>query len=245
MRALLGGLAALSLVVVASALSRMWAYEQAYGFTQMRLLVSAFELWLGVVFLLVIVAGATGGMSAEPGRRAAWLPSAVLGTGIAALIALAALNPDRFIADQNVTRYEETGRIDLEYLSSLSADAVPALYRLPAELQPCVLGHIARDLTAAGPDSWNEWNLGRAEARRLLADYDVPFAGAVARLPESQHGRPVTGPYVAGAPPSSGRPCRRTLPSRPWSMRVMRGKPRRWPCGGSSNGSARRWRSRA
>jgi MFS family permease len=172
LRALLGGLAALALVVVASALSRMWAYEHAYGFTQLRLLVSAFELWLGVVFLLVIVAGATGGMSAEPGRFAAWLPGAVVGTGIAALIALAALNPDRFIADQNVTRYEETGRIDLEYLSSISADAVPALYRLPAELHPCVLDHIARDLTADGPDSWNEWNLGRAEARRLLADYE-------------------------------------------------------------------------
>ena len=191
---------------MASALSRMWAYEQAYGFTQLRLLVSAFELWLGVVFLLVIVAGATGGMSAEPGRRAAWLPSAVLGTGIAALIALAALNPDRFIADQNVTRYEETGRIDLDYLSSISADAVPALYRLPAELQPCVLGHIARDLTANGPDSWNEWNLGRAEARRLLADYEPSvYRRAVARVPESQHGRPVTRARTPGAPPYRGR----------------------------------------
>ncbi len=177
LRALLGGLAAFSLVIVASALTRMWAYENAYGFTQLRLLVSACELWLGVVFLLVIVAGVTGGMSAEPGRRANWLPGAVLGTGIAALIALAALNPDRFIADQNVTRYQETGRIDLEYLSSISADAVPALYRLPAELHPCVLDHIARDLTAEGPDSWNEWNLGRTEARRLLADYEPQSSG--------------------------------------------------------------------
>ncbi|MFD1050426.1 DUF4153 domain-containing protein [Kibdelosporangium lantanae] len=57
LRSLLGALCLLMLVVVASALTRMWAYQEAYGFTVMRLLVEACELWLGVVYLLVIAAG--------------------------------------------------------------------------------------------------------------------------------------------------------------------------------------------
>ena len=103
LRGLLGALAVLSLVVVASALGRMWTYEQAYGFSRLRVLVSVCELWLGVVFLLVLAAGIR--LSA-PAR---WLPQAVVGTGVAALLALAALNPDQFIADRNVDRYLRIG----------------------------------------------------------------------------------------------------------------------------------------
>ena len=169
-RAVLGALAVLTLVIVASALSRMWAYEQAYGFTRLRVLVSACELWLGVVFLLVLVAG----IGFRPAGRAAWLPGAVLGTGLAALVALGAVNPDRFIADQNVTRYQQTGRIDVDYLRDLSPDAVPALNRLPEPLRTCALVGIADDLAESGPDAWNEWNLGRSQARRELTGYTGP-----------------------------------------------------------------------
>ena len=53
----LGALCLMTIVVVVSALYRMHLYEEAYGFTRLRLLVSVFEGWLGVVVLLVIVAG--------------------------------------------------------------------------------------------------------------------------------------------------------------------------------------------
>lgn len=43
LRVLLGLLCCLTLVVVASALYRLHVYEQAYGFTELRLLVSFFE----------------------------------------------------------------------------------------------------------------------------------------------------------------------------------------------------------
>jgi hypothetical protein len=167
LRALLGGLAVLTLVVVASALSRMWAYEQAYGFTRLRILVSACELWLGVVFVLVIVAGVRLNTTAS---QAMWLPRAVLGTGLLALLALAALNPDRFIAEQNVARYERTQRLDTEYLSQLSADALPALNRLPQPVRSCVLGNWAAHNDWREPDSWNEWNLGRRQAKDVMLD---------------------------------------------------------------------------
>jgi hypothetical protein len=158
------------LVIVASALSRMWAYEQAYGFTQLRLLVSVCELWLGVVVLLIMVAGI------DLRRRSRWLPGAVVGTAVAALIGIAVLNPDRFIAERNVTRYATSGTIDVSYLGTLSADAVPALMRLPEPLRACALDGIYRDLFSDPGDEWRQWNYGRDHARDLLTGYKTPTA---------------------------------------------------------------------
>ncbi|MGW5054056.1 DUF4153 domain-containing protein [Actinokineospora sp. NPDC004072] len=157
LRGLLGGLTAAALVVVASALTRLWLYQQSYGFTVLRLLVGVAELWLGLVCLMVLAAG----------RRlaAAWLPAAVLGSGLAALLGLVVLNPEAFVARWNVQRYAETGRIDTGYLAGLSADAVPALAELPAEVRGCVLQPHAARLATEGP---TEWNWGRAAARDFL-----------------------------------------------------------------------------
>ncbi|MEV1119688.1 DUF4173 domain-containing protein [Actinosynnema sp. NPDC049800] len=155
LRGLLGSLSVLTLVIVASALARMWLYQQAYGFTVLRVLVSACELWLGVVYLLVLAAGVK--------LEAAWLARAVLGTGFAALVGLAALNPERFIAERNVDRYQATQKIDIRYLARLSPDVVPALAELPADLRACALQFYYVD-----NDDWRSWNLGRQQARDVL-----------------------------------------------------------------------------
>lgn len=152
LRGLLGVLCLLTLVVVASALYRMHVYEQAYGFTRLRVLVSVFEGWLGLVVLLVAAAGIT--------LRGRWVPRAALLTGASMLLALAAVNPDGYIAGRNVERLERTGKVDLSYLAGLSADAAPALAGLPEDLRACV------GTSSAGGD-WLEWNLGRARAARL------------------------------------------------------------------------------
>lgn len=164
-RVLLGTLAALCLVIVASALFRMHTYEEAYGFTRLRVLVSACELWLGSVLVMVLAAGVR--------MRANWLPQAAIGAGVASLIGLALLDPDHFIADRNVTRYYDTGRIDVAYLSGLSADAVPALDRLPEPLRSCALSDVAYDLAA--DHGWRAWNIGTDRARHALGT-DSPAA---------------------------------------------------------------------
>lgn len=150
LRVALGLLCALSLVVVASALYRMHVYEDAYGFTRLRLLVSFFEGWLGLLVLLVLVAGIR--------LRGPWLPMATVVSGAVTLLALAWLNPDAYIAAHNVDRYRETGKIDLAYLAGLSADAAPELADLPQDIAACVVGEDG-DLL--------EWNLGRARADDL------------------------------------------------------------------------------
>ncbi|HEY6747548.1 MAG TPA: DUF4173 domain-containing protein [Mycobacteriales bacterium] len=158
-RVLLGALTVLTLVIVASALYRMHTYEQAYGFTRLRVLVSVAEAWLGSVLLLVLAAGVR-----LRGRR---LPEAAVAAAVAALLGLAAANPDGLIADRNVARYAKTGSVDLTYLSGLSADAVPALDRLPAPLRDCALARVAARPGDDG-DGWRGANLGRAQARTVL-----------------------------------------------------------------------------
>jgi hypothetical protein len=158
-RAVLGALAVLTLVVVASATHRMDLYADTYGLTRLRVLVVLCEMWLGLVFVLILIAGIR-----LTGR---WLPRAVVAAAVLALLGLAGADPDRLIADHNVTRYEQTGRIDTYYLSTLSADAVPALDRLTGENRDCVLAPIETGLRDNG-DDWRGWNLGRHQARDLL-----------------------------------------------------------------------------
>ena len=158
LRVVLGALAGLTLVIVVSALTRMWSYQQAYGFTVLRLLVEAAEVWLGVVYVLVIAAGVK--------LRTSWLPRAVIATGIGTLLVLGALNPDKLIAEQNVARWQETNKIDVPYLAGLSVDAVPALAELPTELRTCLLVKMADGL--ALDDDWRSWNLSRQQARTVL-----------------------------------------------------------------------------
>ncbi|KAA0922398.1 DUF4173 domain-containing protein [Streptomyces apricus] len=125
-RAVLGTLCALALVVVASAVRRMDMYVEAYGLTRLRISVVGVELWLGLVIVLIMAAGVLG---------ARWLPRAVLASAAAGVLAFGILSPDALIAERNVQRYEETGRFDLAYARGLSADAVPALDGLDEPLR--------------------------------------------------------------------------------------------------------------
>ncbi|MFE3170785.1 DUF4153 domain-containing protein [Amycolatopsis sp. NPDC059090] len=156
LRALLGALAVLSLVLVLSALSRMWTYQEAYGFTVLRLVVEVCEIWLGVVFLLTVATLGT--------FRATWLPRAAIATGALALLGLAAANPEGLIADANLDRAAHGKPLDVHYLSRFSADVAPVV----AQRRPdaaCLLRPIVVSLA---DDPWPAWNLGRSRAREIV-----------------------------------------------------------------------------
>lgn len=158
LRLALGVLCVETLVVVASALHRMQVYQEAYGFTRLRLLVDVFEGWLGLLVLAVLVSGVA--------LRSAWLPRFALLSGAVALLGLAVANPDAWIARHNLDRYAETGRVDWDYLAGLSDDAVPVLTDLTGDDRRCALG--GRE---TGGDDWLEWNLGRSRATAELEDH--------------------------------------------------------------------------
>lgn len=166
LKALLGVLFALVMIVLASALRRLGLYETAFGFTRPRLAGHAITLWLGGVLILVVANGIR-----ETGR---WLPRAIIGFTALALLTFSLADPDRLIAERNVQRFAHTGKLDISYLQSLSADAISAALYLPPDIRACVVASQRAHL--AKPQSWASANISRAKARKLLQK--VPEAKA-------------------------------------------------------------------
>lgn len=156
-------LGAASLTVVVSALRRMAIYQEAYGFTVMRLSVDVLEVWLGLIIVVVVLGGVLG--------RRGWVPRTVLVTGVAAFLGLSLMNPEAWAARHNIDRYAATGSLDGWYLASLGEDAAPtvAASALSPDLKRCVLGNMnaAYDNTTV----WS-WNRARSAGRPFL----VPMA---------------------------------------------------------------------
>jgi hypothetical protein len=159
LRALLGSLCVLTLVVVASAVHRLHLYEDAFGLTRQRLAAETFSWVLGALFALVLLAGLARVVRRELPRLA------LAGAGVG-LIAFSLSNPDGRIAQRNVERWQRTGNLDVAYLHGLSADAVPVLAELPEPLRTRALAPFEDRLSASEP--LTSANYGRHRARRLL-----------------------------------------------------------------------------
>ena len=98
---LLAALCLLCLVVLVSALRRrLDLYEEAYGFTRLRLAAHAHILWLGAVLVLVLAAVVRAAR-----RRVAAADAGSGGVSAAGAVAFALSNPDGRIASHNVERY--------------------------------------------------------------------------------------------------------------------------------------------
>ncbi|WP_320672439.1 DUF4153 domain-containing protein [Patulibacter defluvii] len=156
-RALLGALCVLTLVVLASAELRLQLVQDAYGLSRVRYGGQAVLLWLAAVLLLVLAAGAHPAVA----RRA---PRIALVATAAAVLVFAVSDPDRRIAESAVARAAAGGTVDVDYLSSLSADALPAVERLaPGRERGAVLWALRADLRR--PDGVAGWNLARMRGR--------------------------------------------------------------------------------
>ena len=112
--------------MLASALQRLWLYVDAFGRHPAALpRRTAQLLWLAALFAALLVAGAL-----RAGQR---LPRAIVVISALAALLFAASDPDRRIAERNVDRWAETGRLDVRHANVLSADAAPALAALPPD----------------------------------------------------------------------------------------------------------------
>jgi len=155
LRVLLGALCLLTLAVVASALYRMSLYQDAFGYTVLRVFVDGFELWLGLVIVMLLVAGIR--------LSGWWVPRAVLVSAAVFALGFAAMNPDAWVAARNIDRFDAGASLDTSYLTSLSADATPVIVeRLPADLAACITESWAG--TPFEDDDLLAWNLGRSRA---------------------------------------------------------------------------------
>jgi hypothetical protein len=161
-------LVALGLVVMASALQRMRLYQREYGLTELRIYATGVILWLGCVFVLLAA-------TVLRGRPCTFATGAVV-SGFAATLALYLVNPDALIARTNLNR----PKVDVAYVSHLSADAVPTLLdRLPT-LRPAVRQQIAAALLARSERTGGllAWNASRDRAAALLRSHRAELSTA-------------------------------------------------------------------
>lgn len=146
----------LTLAVVASALYRMSLYQEAYGYTVLRVFVDGFELWLGLLIVLMMVAIVR--------LKGTWVPRAALLSGALFFLGFGLMNPDGWVATRNIERFAQTGELDTHYLAGLGVDATPALIEgLDDKQAACVVTwHMEKSDDRS--DDLLEWNLGRARA---------------------------------------------------------------------------------
>ncbi|WP_308634117.1 DUF4153 domain-containing protein [Paenibacillus silvisoli] len=154
-----------TLVMLISAFSRLSLYESAYGYTQTRILVHGFMIFLGVILIVSFI---------RIWRDHFSLAKAYIGLAVAAYVVMNYVNVDAIIAEQNMHRYEAHGEIDLDYLGSLSSDAYPAIKEMAAlapGLQPGT-DEILSKMQAAAQNrgGWPSWNLSVSRVLNSMDD---------------------------------------------------------------------------
>lgn len=123
--ALLGVVAAaLTLVIVHSAVVRLGLYDEVFGLTRLRYFSTAFAWWLAIVFVLV---GVSLALSATRWSTRNWLLFAIGCSALLMVVLLNAVNPDQVIVQHNIDRAADGAEFDVSYARTLSSDATPAL----------------------------------------------------------------------------------------------------------------------
>ena len=156
--------------ILVSAFHRIMLYEDAYGYTTMRVYAQAYMLLaLAILFVLAWHVWRTFDVRA--------LARQVMTIALATLTFLVFWNGDAWVARANLDRYARTGKIDIQYLThGLSLDAYPTLVQaLPnvaqperAQLATALAGEYARRRNLRPTERWYEWNLRRALARSFV-----------------------------------------------------------------------------
>lgn len=156
------------ILIMASAFTRLSLYEEAYGFTTLRLYSHAFIILLAIIFCLLLY-------KIYKDRRENTFAFRVF-ISIALFIAVMNfLNPDAFIARRNIERFDATGKLDIYYLSRLSDDAILDTIKVLNISNEDLKKSFARELywRAQNSDSpyfsqWQSLNIARMRAYKIL-----------------------------------------------------------------------------
>jgi hypothetical protein len=178
----------LVLVILGSALMRLMLYQQAYGFTRLRLQTLIFIPWLGALLLAAIVLI----LFNVKGRMG--LALFVMAAGFTATVAI--LNMDGTIVRANLERARAGEKLDGQYLVGLSTDAVPAMVsgylagNLPDSAQQqlgaalaCRAALQAQTESSSERDTdWRAFNFSQANAVQLLTANAAAWAAHPVQL---------------------------------------------------------------
>ena len=174
-------LMAMVAVMLVSSYRRLYLYEDAYGYTGLRMYTHVFIFWLGA--LLAAVTGL------ELAGRIRYFSAAAVAAAFGFTLTLAVLNVDasivrlnglRSVGEPDETYSRRSVTLDTNYFEQLSADAVPELLKLYESTPVPARDRIGADLSCRlssmenNPrDAWQSYLWPVAEALRLLRASDV------------------------------------------------------------------------
>jgi hypothetical protein len=165
-------------VMLLSAWQRMSLYEEAFGFTHLRIYTRVCMAWLALLFGFFLLALFR--------MRLNIFALGILVSIIGFMGTLNILSVDAYIAQRNIERYYAGYSLDVRFLSLLSADAVPAiaaLYQnttdeqLRADLGQILARHqleLQRLRTVEGGNTLVSGNIGRDTAWTVLNNLSLP-----------------------------------------------------------------------
>lgn len=149
-----------------SAHYKMSLYEKTYGYTYLRVFVHVFLLLLFILFVISLV---SIWVDKVPLAKLSIIASLLM------YILLNYANVDSFIAKKNIERFNETGKIDIYYLTHLSYDAIPQVQKLldSPKLEQNYKQQIERDLKEtkdklSKEQSWLEFNYSKFMAKKAI-----------------------------------------------------------------------------
>ena len=176
-------------VILVSAYQRLLLYEEAYGFTRLRTSAHLFMLWLGLLLVAVVILELLGNQRA--------FVQGFLFTAIGFILSLNLINVDGIIVNQNLKHAtsinsigikEDSGNsdgLDIDYLYSLSSDAVPALVsaeknpdlskNVKGELAGILACHFVRIEDKKAKENWQSFNYADFRAFRLMLENQEYF----------------------------------------------------------------------
>ena len=161
-------------ILLISAFYRMLVYEQAYGFTYLRIFVQTFMIMLFFLFVINIIY--------------IWYPKlpiikSYFIISLAIYIIMNFANIDIMVAKNNINRYFKTGQIDVVYLKGLSYDAIPEMQRLlilgrgssdseEKQIAEEILEYFKeRRLDLKNQKSWQSYNISKYKAEKIIDKY--------------------------------------------------------------------------
>lgn len=158
------------LVIMGSAFMRLSIYEAAYGFTTLRLYTHTFIVFLGIIFAFLLY-------KIYIDSRENMLAFRIFIAVIVFVAGMNVLNPDAFIAQKNLDRYKETGKLDGNYMANLSEDALPVsieIITFPYSEEKAAFEDLIHWNSEWNKKpykaQWQSWNLSRIKAEKLLGD---------------------------------------------------------------------------
>ena len=151
-------------IMLYSAHYRMSLYENAYGFTFLRVMTHAFMVFLLGLFIITL---ARVWLTRLP------LLKPYIVVAVAAFTIINYMNVDAIIAGNNIKRYYETNNIDMEYFGRLSNGIVADLAIL-AKDKDSFVSSAAQDMLEqrrkrlSAERSWQSFNMTDYKAKKLF-----------------------------------------------------------------------------